>query len=78
MAQSNCRLNINRKKEMISFEGYLFIHYNAITIYSLSNFDPVLGVVSQTRDSDGNRSHNTHTNSLAQIPLDYQANHFEI
>ena len=38
---------------------YLFINYNTITrfvriIYELSNFDHVLGVVSQTRASGGN------------------------
>ena len=43
---------------------YLFIiNYNTITnkniliIYQLSNFDRVLGVVSQATVSDGNRTH---------------------
>ena len=41
---------------------YLYIHYNTITnyivfiyIFYLYNFDHVLGVVSQTRVTDGNR-----------------------
>ena len=33
--------------------------------YELSNFDHVLGVVSQTRVSDGNRIHEPHANGLA-------------
>ena len=44
-----------------------------LIIYELSNFDHVLGVVSQTRVSDGNRTHDPHTNRLAHYPLDYQA-----
>ena len=36
------------------------------------NFDLVLGVVSQTKVSDGNRTHDTHANSLVHYPLDYQ------
>ena len=56
---------------------YLFINYNTITnyiliIYELSNFDHLLGVVSQTRDSGGNRTHDPHANSLAHYPLNYQ------
>ena len=48
----------------------LFIYYNTITnyiliIYELSNFDHVLGVVSQTRVSGGNRIHDPYANSLA-------------
>ena len=38
----------------------------------LSNFDHVLGEVPQTRVSGGNRTHDSHANSLAQYPLDYQ------
>ena len=62
---------------------YLFINYNTITkyiliIYELSNFDHLLGVVSQTRVSDGNRTHDPHTNSLAHYPLDYQGTQFKI
>ena len=54
---------------------YLFINYNTNTnyipiIYELSNFDHVLGVVSQTRVSGGNRIHNPHANSLAHYLLD--------
>ena len=41
-------------------------------IHELSNFDHVLGVVSQTRVSAGNRTHDPHANSLAHSPLDYQ------
>ena len=49
---------------------YLFINYNTITnyiliIYKLSNLDHVLSVVSQARVSDGNQTHDPHTNSLA-------------
>ena len=56
---------------------YLFINYNTITnysliIYELSKFDHVLGVVSQTSVSGGNRTHNPHANSLAHYPLDFQ------
>ena len=36
---------------------------------SMSNFDHVLGVVSQTRASGGNRTHDPHVNSLAYYPL---------
>ena len=55
---------------------YLLI-YNTITnyiliIYELSNFDHLLGVVSQTRVSGGNRTHDPHANSLAHYTLDYQ------
>ena len=46
---------------------YLFINDNTITnniiiMYELSNFDHVLGVVSQTRVSGGNRTHDSHDN----------------
>ena len=41
-------------------------------IYELSNFDHLLGVVSQSRVSGGNRSHDPHTNSLVHYPLYYQ------
>ena len=56
---------------------YLFTKYNKITnyiliIYELSNFDHLLGVVSQTRVSGGIRTHNPHANSLVHYPLDYQ------
>ena len=55
----------------------LFINYNTITnyiliIYELSNFDHLLGVVSQTRVSSGNRTHDSHTNSLSHYQLDCQ------
>ena len=54
------------------YNKYLFINYNTITnyiliIYELSNFVHVLGVMSQTRVSGGNRTHDPHANSLAQI-----------
>ena len=57
---------------------YLFINYNIITnyiiiIYKLSNFDHVLGVVSQTRVYGGNRTHDPHANSLSHHPLDYES-----
>ena len=60
---------------------YLFINYNTITnyiliIYELNNFDYVLGVVSQTRVSVGNRTHDPHTNCLAQYPLYYQGTQY--
>ena len=56
---------------------YLFINYNTITnyiliIYELNKFYHLLGVVSQTRVSGGNRTHDPYTNSLAHYPLDYQ------
>ena len=60
---------------------YLFINYNTITnyiliIYEQSNFDHLLGVVSQTRVSGGNRTHDPHTNSVAHYLLDYQGTLF--
>ena len=56
---------------------YLFINYNTITnyiliIYELSNLDHTLGIVSQTRVSGGNQTHDPHAYSLAHYPLDYQ------
>ena len=55
----------------------LVINYNTITndilsIYELNNLDHMLGVVSQTRVSGGNRTHDPYANSLAHYPLDYQ------
>ena len=52
---------------------YLFINYNTITnyiliIYELSNLDYLLGIVSQTRDSGGNRTYDPHTISPITIP----------
>ena len=52
------------------FTLHLFIYYNTITnyiliIYELTNFDHVLGVVSQTTVSDGNRPHDPLANSVA-------------
>ena len=38
----------------------------------------VLGVVSQTRVSGGNRDHNPNANSLAHYPPDYQGTLLEI
>ena len=38
----------------------------------MSNFDHVLGVVSQTRVSDENRTHDPHANSREHYPLYYQ------
>ena len=48
---------------------YLFINYNTITnyiliIYELSSFDHLLGVLSQTRVSGGNRTHDPDTRLL--------------
>ena len=59
---------------------YLFVNYNKLTnyiriIYELSNFDHVLGVVSQTRVSVGNRTQDPHANSLAHYPRDYHGTH---
>ena len=71
----------NQKRENIqTFIFYLFINYNTITNYilticELSNFDHMLGVVSQTRVSGENRTHDPHANSLANYPLDYQGTH---
>ena len=58
----------------------LFINYNTTTnyiliiIYELSNFDQVLGVVSQTRVSGGNQ---THANSTALQIWTFCANKME-
>ena len=38
----------------------------------LSNFDHMLGVVSQTSVFGGNRTHYPYANSVAHYPLDYQ------
>ena len=56
---------------------YLFINYNTITYYiliicKLSNFDHMLGVVSQTRVSGGKRTQDPYANGIAHYPLDYQ------
>ena len=55
---------------------YLLINYNTITNYiliicKLSNFKHVLGVVSHTRVSGGNRNHDPHNNSPANYPIYY-------
>ena len=50
----------------IQLQNYILI------IYKLSNFDHMLGVVSQTRVSGGNRTNDPHVNSLAHYPLDCQ------
>ena len=76
-------INNVHKYTHILFLFIYFINYNAITsyiliIYELSNFDHLLGVVSQTRVSGGNRTHDPHTNSLAHYPLDYQGTHTDI
>ena len=42
-----------------------------LIIYELSNFDQVHGLVSQTRDSGGNRIHDSHGNSLAHYSLEF-------
>ena len=57
---------------------YLFNNYNTITnyiliLYELSIFDQVLGVMSQTRVSGENSTHDPHVNSLAHYPLYYQS-----
>ena len=54
---------------------YLFINYKTITkyiliVYELSTFDHVVGVVSQTRVSGGNRTHDPHANSLSHYSVD--------
>ena len=53
------------------------INYNTITnyiliIYNQSNWDLMLGVVSQIRASVGDRTQDLHANWLALYPLDYQ------
>ena len=59
------------------FYFFLNIYYNTLTnyiliIYQLSNFHNVLGVVSQTRVSGGNRTNDSHANSRVHYSLDYQ------
>ena len=71
------KISITYLKHFNLFIIYLFINYNTITnyipiIYELSNFDHMLGVVSQTTDSGGTRTNNLHTNNLAHYALDYQ------
>ena len=41
-------------------------------MYELSNFDHVLGVMSQSRVSGGKRTHDPYANSLVHYSLDYQ------
>ena len=65
----------------ILFYFILFLNYNTITnyiqiTYEQSNLDHVLGVVSQTRVSGGNRTHDPHANSLAHYQLGYQGTLF--
>ena len=55
----------------------LFIKYNTITnsiliIYEPSNFNHVLGVVSQARFCDANRNHDNHAGSLEDYQIEYQ------
>ena len=63
---------------------YQLIYYNTITnyiliIHELSNFNQVLSVVSQTRASGANRTHDSHANSLAHYTLDYQGTlHYQL
>ena len=47
-------------------------------MYKLSNFDHVLGVVSEIRVSGGNRIYDSQANTLAHYPLDYQHTLFHI
>ena len=58
----------------------LFIIYNTITnyiliIYKLSKFNHVFGVVSQTRVSGGNRTHNPNDKNLTHYSPDCQGTH---
>ena len=53
---------------------FLFINNNTITnyiliIYELSNFEHLLGAVSQTRVFGLNRTHDLHSNSIAHHQL---------
>ena len=50
---------------------FLISNYIA-TKYDLSNFNHVLGAVSQTKTFGGSRTYDLHANSLAHYPLDYQ------
>ena len=63
-------INFLIPNKILQYLFYLFINYNTITnyiliIFELSNFNHMLGVVSQTRVSGGNRTHDPHANSLA-------------
>ena len=54
---------------------YLFnyqLQYNYKFYSKLSNFDHVLGIVSQKRISGGNRIYDPHANSLVHHSPDYQ------
>ena len=69
-------LDVNVACISIATCTYLRINHNTIKkyiliIYELSNFDHVLDVMSQTRLSSGNQTHETHTNSLIHYPLYY-------
>ena len=61
----------NDKFCLIFYQKYFFTNYIRI-IYVLSNFNNVLGVVSQTRVSDRNGTQDLHVNSLVHYPLYYQ------
>ena len=66
---------------MISkFEAKLtkFCIQNGIYLFILDNLDHTLGVVSPTRVSGGNRTHDPHANSLAHYPLDYQGTQLKL
>ena len=49
---------------------YFLITIQLQIIYELIKFDHVLGVVSKTRTSGGNRTHDPHANNIAHYPLD--------
>ena len=51
---------------IISILKEIFIYYE------LSNFDHLLGVLTQTRVTGGNRIHAAYANSRTHYPLDYQ------
>ena len=57
----------------------IIINYNTIInyiliTYELSNFDYVLGVVSHTKVSGENLTHDPHANSVAHYPINHQGN----
>ena len=65
-----------RRRRNIFFIISVFLYiYFLITreIYELSHFDHVLGVMSQTRISAENRSHDPYGNSLVHYPLNMSA-----
>ena len=67
----NLNANLFYQTKTKKFQNYILIDYTII--YELSNFDHVLGVVSENRTSDRNRTHDPQANNLAHDLPHYQS-----